>query len=67
MVVSTGGGTLMNPDNVELLKKNGVIFILEASPDVICERLRTAPEERPLLKDHMNRGYISWLMIQRHG
>ena len=65
MVVSTGGGTLMNPSNVELLKKNGLIFILEASPDVIYERLRNAPEERPLLKDHMNRGYISWLMKQR--
>lgn len=64
-VVSAGGGTLLKPENVELLKKNGVIFLLEASPDVVCERLRNAPEERPLLKDHMNRGYISWLMKQR--
>ena len=55
----------MNALNVKLLKKNGFIFILEASPDVICERLRNTPEERPLLKDHMNRGYISWLMKQR--
>ena len=64
-VVSAGGGTLLKKENVELLKKNGVIFVLEASPDVILERLCNAPDERPLLKDHMNRGYISWLMKQR--
>ncbi len=65
VVVSTGGGTLMRKSNVSLLRKNGVIFVMEASPDVILDRLIRSDTERPLLKDHMNRGYISWLMKQR--
>ena len=65
VVVSTGGGTLLKQENVSLLKKNGLIILLEASPDVIYGRLRDHSQERPLLKDHMNRGYISWLMKQR--
>lgn len=65
VVVSTGGGTLLRQSNVDELKKNGVIYVMEASPDVVCERLSHSDTERPLLKEHMNRGYISWLMKQR--
>ena len=65
VVVSTGGGTLMRKSNVDLLRNNGVIVVMEASPDVTLDRLVRSGVERPLLKDHMNRGYISWLMKQR--
>lgn len=65
LVISTGGGTLLRRENVEALKKNGVVFMLEAQPDTVFERLRNSHEKRPKLKGHMNRGYISWLMKQR--
>lgn len=47
-VIALGGGTLVNPDNVRMLKKNGTIVIINTPIDVIKERLfRT--NYRPLL------------------
>ncbi len=63
-VISCGGGTLMREENVRKLKKAGTIFLLEASPDTVYERVRYS-RTRPMLTGHMNRGYISWLMKQR--
>ena len=50
-VISTGGGVVLNPDNMKALRKNGVIVNLAPSFDVILERLSGARESRPLLKD----------------
>lgn len=47
-VVSTGGGTIKDPENVELLKKSGLIVCLTASPEVILERTERKGE-RPVL------------------
>ena len=38
-VVSTGGGAMTFERNVETIKKNGKIVFLDASFDVICERV----------------------------
>ncbi|MGI6206343.1 MAG: type I 3-dehydroquinate dehydratase [Anaerovoracaceae bacterium] len=65
LVISTGGGTLLRQENVDALRKNGVIFMLEANPDTIYGRLKNSIEKRPKLEGHMNRGYISWLMKRR--
>lgn len=54
MIIATGGGTVKNPANVADLKKNGVIFCLEASIDELV--LRTSkPGVRPVL-DKMDKG-----------
>lgn len=37
-VISTGGGTVKNPDNVAAFKKSGVIVCLSASVDAVLER-----------------------------
>lgn len=50
MVVSTGGGLVLKPENSELLKKSGRIFFLRASFETLIVRVR-ADETRPLLKD----------------
>ena len=50
LVISTGGGLVLNPENVELLKKKGKIFFLRASLKTLLTRVR-ADEMRPLLKD----------------
>lgn len=48
-VISTGGGAVLRRENVELLRKNGVVFNLEPTAAVICERLNDARASRPLL------------------
>jgi len=39
-VVSTGGGIVIADENIEVMKKNGVIVTLIASPEVIYERVK---------------------------
>lgn len=50
LVISTGGGLVLKPENSELLKKNGKIVFLRASFETLLERVR-ADESRPLLKN----------------
>ena len=47
-VISTGGGTIKDLENVALLKKSGLIVCLTASPEVILERTERKGE-RPVL------------------
>lgn len=53
-VVSTGGGAIVDPENYTLMAERGLIVCLEAAPETIVERLRSAEaessvSERPLL------------------
>ena len=50
LVISTGGGLVLKPENSEMLKKNGQIFFLRASFETLLKRVR-ADETRPLLKN----------------
>ena len=48
VVISTGGGTVKNPQNTALLRKNGKIICLQADVDTLLER--TARQgRRPVL------------------
>ncbi len=38
-VLATGGGAVLDPENVEVLRKNGVVVWLRAAPATIQERL----------------------------
>lgn len=48
LIVATGGGTLMDPENTAELKQNGIILLLDASLGRIQERLQ-GDQSRPLL------------------
>ncbi len=48
-VIATGGGVVLNPDNMKALRSNGWIVLLTARPEVIAERLKGG-ETRPLLQ-----------------
>jgi shikimate kinase len=49
LVVSTGGGMMGRDENVDLLRRGGVLVCLTARPEVILQR--TAPwENRPMLR-----------------
>ena len=47
-IISTGGGIILNEENINLYKKNGLLVCLEASPEKIIERLKN-DVTRPLL------------------
>lgn len=64
MVVSCGGGAVLRPQNLELMKKSGKIIYLSATPETIFRRVRYS-NNRPLLRDNMNVEYITQLMEQR--
>ena len=48
LVISTGGGIVKNPKNIELLRQNGVIICLMSSPEQIYSRIKNS-KNRPLL------------------
>jgi len=49
LIVATGGGIMGRDENLELLRRGGVLICLRARPEVILAR--TAPwESRPLLR-----------------
>lgn len=50
VVIATGGGVVLNEQNIENLRKTGVIFNLSPDFSVIRERLEEARKTRPLLK-----------------
>jgi shikimate kinase len=49
-VISTGGGIVLNPANLEALRRNGVLVSLQARPEVILKRVQKRAGQRPLLK-----------------
>lgn len=48
-VIATGGGSIVDPENLARLRLNGVIISLTASLDVILERTGRRKGVRPLL------------------
>lgn len=52
VVVSTGGGTLLDERNFRDLSDGGLLVCLTASPRAIARRVRATVAERPLLAGH---------------
>lgn len=48
-VISTGGGVVLDPRNMEDLRNTGLIVNLGADPDVLYDRVRNS-RDRPLLQ-----------------
>lgn len=53
IIISTGGGVIKREENMQRLKKNGVIIFVDRSPEKIIETLDDSV--RPLLKDGVKR------------
>lgn len=64
MVIATGGGAVVNPKNLEALKKNGIVICLTASIDAILSRVGSG-DERPLLSAGDKKETISNLLKAR--
>lgn len=63
-IIATGGGIVENVENINLLKKNGVIFYLKASADTLFERVKKTTH-RPLLKHPNPKERIKELIKKR--
>lgn len=51
IVISTGGGTLANPDTMAMALKRGHVIYLKAPVDYLFERIMFSPRERPILRE----------------
>src|SRR5262245_14341904 len=49
VVVATGGGAIIDSDNLKLMKEKGIVIGLSASPEAILQRV-AGLETRPLLR-----------------
>ncbi len=52
-VISTGGGVVERPENVDILKKSGTVIFINRPTEEIAANINTA--KRPLLKDGKNK------------
>ena len=63
-VVSCGGGIVINPENIKLMKETGVMVCFSAKPEVILARTRKF-SHRPLLNVPNPEEKISSLLAER--
>lgn len=64
-IVSTGGGIVLRPENVEALKRLGVIIYLEADEATLANRLVDETAGRPLLQTDEFRRTLAKLLRER--
>ncbi|MCX8094261.1 MAG: shikimate kinase [Candidatus Goldbacteria bacterium] len=48
-IIATGGGVVIKPQNIKILKKNGIIVYLKNTFETSCKRLKNK-KDRPLFK-----------------
>ena len=63
-IISTGGGIVINPDNLLLLKQFSKVIYLKTSVNTLCERLKN-DSQRPLLKNQNLQEKLNILLSQR--
>ena len=64
LVIDCGGGVVIDPENIENLKKGGILVFLEASPEVLYDRVKHCTN-RPLLQVENPIAKIKELLDQR--
>ena len=64
LVISPGGGIVLNENNIKLLKNKSISFLLTASADTILNRIDKI-EERPLLDNKSPKSTINKLLDKR--
>jgi shikimate kinase len=64
MVVSTGGGAVIAEENRKLMRRQGLVINITATPDAILERLKN-DNGRPLLADGNKTIIITKMLAQR--
>ena len=65
LVVATGGGVVVKPQNWGILHQ-GVVIWLDPGKERLLKRLNNDPGERPLLKNQEQTNYFEKLLIERN-
>jgi shikimate kinase len=65
MIVVTGGGTILRPENLDLLKRLGLVVWLDANEETLFERA-TRRHTRPLLRTENPRACFESLLAERN-
>ncbi len=65
MVVSCGGGCVLQEENVARMKRQGTVALLCAEPETVYERIK-GETDRPLLNGKMDVAHIAALMEERN-
>lgn len=63
-IISTGGGSVENPDNMMNLNRNGIVFYLKTSAEELFKRIQNETN-RPLLKNDDPLGTLKQLLKKR--
>lgn len=64
IIVACGGGIVIDPENIKIMKKTGKIICLTAKPEVILKRTKKYPH-RPLLNVDDSKKQIELLFEKR--
>ena len=64
LIISTGGGIILDPDNRSLIKKNGIVIFLNTPLEILKRRLEKQ-KERPLFKGKSLESKIQELQTER--
>lgn len=64
-VIACGGGAVLDPQNVKMLKQNGVLIYLKASQKSLMERLERGLARRPLLRAENAEERVKELLEER--
>jgi shikimate kinase len=64
VVVDTGGGAVLDPENIRTMKETGTVICLWADPETIYERVKDQ-KHRPLLNVGSPRARIEELLRER--
>lgn len=64
-VISTGGGMVLSPTNLEALGRNGILVSLQSRPEIILKRVQKRVGRRPLLEGSDPLSEIRRLLSER--
>ncbi len=64
LVIATGGGFPVDPENQEWMQSRGLIFWLQAEPETILGRLKNT-QQRPLLPQPVQVSHIREILSKR--
>lgn len=64
-IISTGGGIVLNPDNIADFEKTGLVVCLLVDSDTVLDRVRH-DSSRPLLADDKEAKIIELLQSRKH-
>jgi len=68
-VVATGGGTACFQENMDFMKKEGVVIWLDESVEVLLKRLSNEKADRPLIADLTDidlKAFLEQKLVERH-